>query len=82
MLLQNSSQVAAGVTGGVLGDLLWTDPVDPALGALPSPNFLKNKILIKAKRIRLTANGSIDIEGNLEDFMETPKGRTEGQLFQ
>ena len=60
----------------VLGPLLWTDPVDPALGVLPSPNFLKNKILIKAKRIRLTANGSIDIEGNLEDFMETPKGRT------
>ena len=24
MLLQNSSQVAAGVTGGVLGDLFWS----------------------------------------------------------
>ena len=24
MLLQNSSQVAAGVTGGVLGDFLWS----------------------------------------------------------
>ena len=59
----------------VLGSLLWADPVDPTLGALPSPNLLKNKILIKAKRIRLTANGSIDSEWNVDDFIETPRGR-------
>ena len=59
----------------VLGDLLWTDPVDTSLSALPSPNFLKNKILIKAKRIKLTANGSIDSDANGDDIMEIPKGR-------
>ena len=64
----------------VLGDLLWTDPVDTSLSALPSPNFLKNKILIKAKRIKLTANGSIDSDANGEDIIEIPKGR-EAFLF-
>ena len=59
----------------VLGDLLWTDPVDTSMSALPSPNFLKNKILIKAKRIKLTANGSIDSDANGDDIIEIPKGR-------
>ena len=58
----------------VLGDLLWTDPVDTSLSSLPSPNFLKNKILIKAKRIKLTANGSIDSDANGDDIIEIPKG--------
>ena len=64
----------------VLGDLLWTDPVDTSLSSLPSPNFLKNKILIKAKRIKLTANGSIDSDANGDDIIEIPKGR-EAFLF-
>ena len=46
----------------------------PLRSALPSPNFLKNKILIKAKKIKLTANGSIDSGSCLEDFVETPSG--------
>ena len=64
----------------VLGDLLWTDPVDTSLSSLTSPNFLKNKILIKAKRIKLTANGSIDSDANGDDIIEIPKGR-EAFLF-
>ena len=35
----------------ILGDMLYTDPVDENLKALPSPEDLKGKILIKAKKL-------------------------------
>ena len=31
----------------ILGDLLFRDPVDGSLSTLPSPEQLKNKILVK-----------------------------------
>ncbi|XP_023329052.1 1-phosphatidylinositol 4,5-bisphosphate phosphodiesterase zeta-1 [Eurytemora carolleeae] len=46
----------------ILGDMLYTDPVDKNRTMLPSPEDLKFKILVKAKKIRLTATGSIDEE--------------------
>ena len=37
----------------VLGDLLFTSPVDKEKNSLPSPEDLRNKILIKAKKIKV-----------------------------
>ena len=34
----------------ILGDLLYTDPPDDEKTKMPSPEFLKGKILVKAKR--------------------------------
>ena len=34
----------------ILGPLLYTDPVDETAEAMPSPESLKRKILVKAKR--------------------------------
>ena len=34
----------------ILGDMLLTDPVPSDLSALPSPEDLKNKVIIKAKK--------------------------------
>jgi len=56
----------------ILGDLLFKEPVDQNRSVLPSPEELKHKILIKAKKIRLTATGSIDIGTSSDDFVETP----------
>ena len=56
----------------ILGGLLYTEPVDQSLFQLPSPESLKHKILIKAKKLKLTATGSIDIGTTSEDFVETP----------
>ena len=56
----------------ILGELLYTEPVDQSLSELPSPESLKHKILIKAKKLKLTATGSIDIGTTSEDFVETP----------
>ena len=53
----------------ILGDLLWTEQVDSALTELPSPDYFKRKILIKAKKVKLTATGSID---TYEDPTEIP----------
>jgi len=50
---------------------LYTEPVDTARTHLPSPEELKNKILVKAKKIRLTATGSIDTETTVEDLEDT-----------
>ena len=50
----------------ILGDLLWKVPVDASLEALPSPEFFKHKILIKAKKVKLTATGSIDTHDDTE----------------
>ena len=57
----------------ILGELLFTDPVDKSLKDLPSPEFLKNKILIKAKKVKLTAAGSIDTEMEPDDYQDVPK---------
>ena len=35
----------------ILGDMLYTEPVDENLNALPSPEDLKRKVLIKAKKL-------------------------------
>ena len=35
----------------ILGDLLYTDPPDDEKTQMPSPEFLKGKILVKAKRL-------------------------------
>ena len=56
----------------ILGDFLHAEPVDQARSVLPSPESLKYKILIKAKKIRLTATGSIDVGTLSDDFVETP----------
>ena len=53
----------------ILGDLLWQEQVDTSLTALPSPEYFKNKILIKAKKVKLTATGSIDTN---DDMTEIP----------
>lgn len=53
----------------ILGDLLWTEQVDSTLTELPSPDYFKRKILIKAKKVKLTATGSID---TYEDPTEIP----------
>ena len=37
---------------GILGEALFVDPVDVDKQSLPSPEFFKNKILIKAKKIQ------------------------------
>jgi hypothetical protein len=36
----------------ILGDMLYTQPVDKTEDKLPSPEQLKNKILLKAKKIK------------------------------
>lgn len=54
----------------ILGDLLWTEQVDSSLTELPSPVYFKRKILIKAKKVKLTATGSIE---TYEDPTEIPK---------
>ena len=51
----------------ILGDLLYKEQVDTTLSQLPSPESLKNKILIKAKRIKLKSNGSIDTNDDIVD---------------
>ena len=56
----------------ILGDLLFMEPVDQTRSSLQYPEDLKHKILIKAKKIRLTATGSIDIGTSSDDFVETP----------
>ena len=35
----------------ILGDMLYKEPVDESLTALPSPEELKKKVLIKAKKL-------------------------------
>merc|ERR1711892_985096 len=56
----------------ILGELLYAEPVDKSRSELPSPDSLKFKILIKAKKIKLTATGSIDIGSTSDDFVVTP----------
>ena len=56
----------------IFDDLLYKEPVDKSLAKLPSPEFFKNKILIKAKKVKLTATGSIDTGSANEDFVDTP----------
>ena len=51
----------------ILGDMLYTETVDTTKDQLPSPEQLKNKILVKAKKIKLTATGSIDVVDGQED---------------
>jgi len=60
----------------ILGDLLYVEPVDKSKTALPSPNQLKNKILVKAKKQSVT--GSAEPRDSLtkcpqpEDIAEGP----------
>jgi len=35
----------------ILGDLLYTEPPNDEVSAMPSPEFLKGKVLVKAKRL-------------------------------
>ena len=56
----------------ILGDMLFAEPVDTSKSQLPSPESLKHKILIKAKKLKLTATGSIDTGTLSEDFIESP----------
>ena len=35
----------------ILGDMLYTDPPNDEKNEMPSPEFLKGKILVKAKRL-------------------------------
>jgi len=35
----------------ILGDMLFTTPVDESLAALPSPEFFRRKVLVKAKKL-------------------------------
>jgi hypothetical protein len=67
---REQQDVMAGHFREILGELLYTDPVDPARTELPSPEDLRNRILVKAKKIQLTATGSIDTEIE-EDEEET-----------
>ena len=60
----------------ILGDLLWREPVDASLTSLPSPEFFKNKILIKAKKVKLTETGSIDINDSLSEIPSSEKSHS------
>ena len=35
----------------ILGDLLYTEPPNDEASVMPSPEFLKGKVLVKAKRL-------------------------------
>jgi len=54
----------------ILGQLLYTAPVDTSRSELPSPEELRMKILVKAKKIHLTAAGSVDVEVEEEEAEE------------
>lgn len=43
----------------ILGDMLYTELVDETKTKLPSPEELKNKILVKAKKVSSTDNQGI-----------------------
>jgi len=59
---KEQQDVMANMFKTILGDMLYTEPVDTSKTSLPSPEQLKNKILVKAKKIQLTSTGSIDEE--------------------
>ena len=54
----------------ILGDMLYTETVDTTKDQLPSPEQLKNKILVKAKKIKLTAAGSIEVAAEEDEPAE------------
>ncbi|KAI9551573.1 hypothetical protein GHT06_021906 [Daphnia sinensis] len=51
----------------ILGDMLYTTPVDDSLEMLPSPEALKNKIIIKAKKPSVTNDGEPDENCSSDD---------------
>jgi len=57
---KEQQDVMATLFKDILGDMLYTTFVDKSKSELPSPEQLKNKILVKAKRIELKKSGSID----------------------
>ncbi|KAK7871352.1 hypothetical protein R5R35_006064 [Gryllus longicercus] len=57
----------------VLGDMLYTVPVNDAWEYLPSPEDLKRKIIIKAKKKAASRNGDDD-DSSTEDEAEPPPG--------
>ena len=59
----------------IFGDMLYQNPVDKSLESLPSPENLKNKILIKDKKIKFNDKSGEIIEESKdeEDFIEIPK---------
>jgi len=59
---KDQQDVMATLFKDILGDYLYTDDVDQSKTCLPSPLQLKNKILVKAKKIELKRTGSIDEE--------------------
>merc|ERR1712048_1466265 len=44
----------------IFGDNLYCDPVDGDFDALPSPEFLKNKILVKGKKLKVSSTERTD----------------------
>ena len=73
----------------ILGKSLFTDPVDTTKQNLPSPEFLKNKILVKAKKIQKVSgaewyneeelkisSGPIDMEIMKEEINSNKKEKT------
>merc|ERR1740137_41345 len=59
---QQQDKMAEHMTN-ILGDMLYIQPVDKTQDQLPSPEQLKNKILLKAKKIKeeKTNNGTAGI---------------------
>ncbi|XP_066996511.2 1-phosphatidylinositol 4,5-bisphosphate phosphodiesterase delta-4 isoform X2 [Anabrus simplex] len=54
----------------VFGDMLYTDPVDENMQALPSPESLKNKIIVKAKKQKPLENDENDSSSGDEQDCE------------
>ncbi len=51
----------------ILGEMLFSDPVDETASALPSPESLRGKVLVKAKRIPPGKTQDEEIEEEDED---------------
>jgi hypothetical protein len=69
----------------ILGDKLFIDQVDEARTELPSPEYFKNKILIKSKKLKDTAQGlEIDAKNDLvadEKLEDDVDGNRKNQIF-
>ena len=58
----------------ILGDLLYTKSVDTNIMKLPSPEELKNKILIKAKKVKFTKSlSNLDVFSAHEEVQSFPE---------
>jgi len=51
----------------ILGDLLYKVPVDSEFTTFPSPEFFKNRVLIKGKKLKLEQETDEDEEGDVTD---------------